>query len=292
MSQAIRRVAVVGLGNMGAPMARRLKGAGFEVIGCDADPATRTRLGGEIEIAENPDAFARTDATLLSLPNSAIVERVTLGPGGFLERASEGALLIDTSTASPSSTRMIAARLAERGLAMLDAPVSGGAAGAIDGKLTVMLGGADAAVARARPVLAPLAAKVIHVGASGAGNVAKLANNLLCAAHLVTAAEAMKLARDAGVAPERLLEVVNVASGRSAVTEVNMTRWILSGAFDSGFTMGLMRKDVGLALDLARELGLDLALATEVGRLWRDSRAAIDDGADFNRIVEIAGHAP
>jgi 3-hydroxyisobutyrate dehydrogenase len=273
-------------------MARRLKAAGFEVVGCDADTATRARLAAEIEVAEATDAFPRADAALLSLPNSAIVEQVALGPGGFLERAQDGALLIDTSTAAPSSTRLIAEKLAARGLAMLDAPVSGGAAGAADGKLTVMLGGPDEAVERARPVLAPLAARVVHVGASGAGNVAKLANNLLCAAHLVTASEAVRLAREAGVPPERLLEVVNVASGRSAITEVNMARWILSGAFDSGFTMGLMRKDVGLALDLARELGLDLALSGEVGRLWRDRSAAIPDGADFNRIVELAGRAP
>jgi 3-hydroxyisobutyrate dehydrogenase len=170
---------------------------------------------------------------------------------------------------------------------MLDAPVSGGPAGAAAGTLTVMVGGHAQAVERARPVLDALAAKVVHVGDSGAGAVAKLANNLLCAAHLLTTGEAMRLAAAAGVAPERVLEAVNAASGRSAVSEVNMPRWILSGAFDSGFTMGLMRKDVRLAGRLAAATAAELPLSRAVVELWATSAAALADDADFNRIAAL-----
>jgi 3-hydroxyisobutyrate dehydrogenase len=150
-----------------------------------------------------------------------------------------------------------------------------------------MVGGRAQALERARPVLDALAAKVVHVGDSGAGAVAKLANNLLCAAHLLTTGEAMGLAKAAGVAPARVLEAVNAASGRSAVSEVNMPRWILSGAFDSGFTMGLMRKDVRLAGRLAAATDAELPLSRAVVELWAASAAALADDADFNRIAAL-----
>ncbi|HET6519879.1 MAG TPA: NAD(P)-dependent oxidoreductase [Geminicoccaceae bacterium] len=288
MAASDEPVGVVGLGNMGLAMARTLARAGFAVAGHDARPERRDLLPPDGEPADDLAGLCRgCSMLLLSLPSSGEVEAVVRGPGGFLASARPDTLLIDTSTADPDSTRALAAELAAAGHAMLDAPVSGGPSGAASGQLLVMVGGPAEALERARPVLDALARKVVHVGtAPGAGNLAKLANNLLCAAHLVTTAEAMALAARGGVDPAALLEAVNAGSGRSAVSEVNFPRWVLPDAFDSGFSMALMRKDVALALEVAGRLGLDPALARHVGAIWRDSRARLADTDDFNRIVD------
>jgi 3-hydroxyisobutyrate dehydrogenase len=178
-------------------------------------------------------------------------------------------------------------QLAAVGMHLIDAPVSGGPKGAIAGTLTMVIGGTEADVARAEPILAALSAKRLHVGAVGAGHVVKIANNLLCAAHLVIAGEVARMAEGAGVPTERLLAGVNAGSGRSFVTEFNFPTWIGSGRFDSGFTMKLMRKDVRLAQELIGALEIDLPLARKVADLWAASKATIADGEDFNRIVEL-----
>jgi 3-hydroxyisobutyrate dehydrogenase len=151
----------------------------------------------------------------------------------------------------------------------------------------MMIGGAEADFAAAQPVLTALSAKAVHVGPSGAGNVAKLINNMLVAAHLLTNGEAFRLAEAAGVKAEAVLAVVNAATGRSAVSEAFFPKWILPGSFDSGFSAGLMRKDVGLAAELAREIGIDLPLSATVAALWQGSREAVPDAADFTRIAAL-----
>jgi 3-hydroxyisobutyrate dehydrogenase len=196
-------------------------------------------------------------------------------------------LVVDTSTSHPDTTRRLAALLAPCGVGMIDAPVSGGPSGALAGTMTMVIGGTEADVARATPMLEAMSAKRVHVGPIGAGHATKIINNLLCAAHLLTAAEAVRLARAAGVDPERMLEGINAGSGRSGVTLVNYPNWILNDAFNSGFTMKLMRKDVRLAAQLVGELGLALPLAAETARLWGESAATIGDAEDFNRIVEV-----
>lgn len=172
-------------------------------------------------------------------------------------------------------------------MGFIDAPVSGGPKGAITGQLTMVLGGSPADIVRAEPVLASMSAKRVHVGPVGAGHVAKIANNLLCAAHLIVAGEVARLAEAAGVPTAQLLEGINAGSGRSGVTQVNYPTWILNGAFNSGFTMKLMRKDVRLAAELISQTGLQLPMAGEVARLWAASADTIADDADFNRIVEL-----
>jgi 3-hydroxyisobutyrate dehydrogenase len=157
----------------------------------------------------------------------------------------------------------------------------------------MMIGGEAAALEHARPVLDKLAAKILLIGASGAGQVAKLVNNLLVATHLVTAAEALRLGNAAGVPPEALLPVLNGATGRSAATEVNWPRWIASGTFDSGFSAGLMRKDVRLALGLAEELDVPLDATARAAAAW-EALSAVPDAADFNRVpaLILAGAKP
>ena len=230
---------------------------------------------------------ARADLLILSLPTAEIVDTVVAGQDGIIAHARPGLRVVDTSTSNPETTRRLAAVLAAHGMAMIDAPVSGGPKGAITATMTMVIGGADADVAAVERVLADMSAKRVHVGSVGAGHVCKLINNLLCAAHLLTAAEAMRIARKAEVDPARLLEGLNAGSGRSGVTQVNLPTWVLNGAFDSGFTMALMRKDVRLAAHLIGTLALDLPIAREASRIWSDSAASIGDAEDFNRIVEL-----
>jgi len=274
---------------MGRGMALSLARAGHEVLGTDASEATRSALASEgIAVFEGVGPLcARADLLILSLPTAEIVEAVVAGPGGVIAHARPGLRVVDTSTSHPETTRRLAAALAAQGMAMIDAPVSGGPKGAITATMTMVIGGTDDDVAAVEPILADMSAKRVHVGSVGAGHVCKIINNLLCAAHLLTASEAMRIARDAEVDPERLLEGLNAGSGRSGVTLVNLPTWVLNGAFDSGFTMALMRKDVRLATQLIAKLALDLPIARETARIWSESAGSIGDGEDFNRIVEL-----
>lgn len=276
------RVGVVGLGNMGLPMAATLVRAGFEVWGFDLD-ASRVVAGVRgVSLAE---LLTGVDCVVSSLPRASDVEGVLLTPDALLTRRDTRVLVLDTSTSDPTTTRRLSALLAEAGHGHLDAPVSGGPAGAGSGGLTMMIGGAAADVAAARPVIDALASTAVHVGPSGAGNVAKLVNNMLVAAHMLTTGEALRLAAAAGVPAEAVLQVVNAATGRSAISEVHVPRWVLGGGFDSGFSAGLMRKDVGLAIALAEEAGVDLPLSRAVARLWMEARGAVPDEADFTRMA-------
>lgn len=277
-------VAVVGLGRMGGGMLATLARAGRETLGFDVSAQARdvVRAAGG-RLVDRLDDVWSAETIVLSLPRPEHVEAVLAGPGGLLGSGAGGRLVVDTSTSLPSVTRRLASALAEAGHALVDAPVSGGPAGAASGTLSIMVGGEAEAVARARSVLDVLGQRIALVGGPGTGHVAKLVNNVLVAGHLIAAGEAMRLGLAAGADLAPLLEVVNGASGRSAVTEINYPRWIASGTFDSGFSMGLMRKDVDLALDLAAEEGLDLPMLAFIRERWRILTEAQGAEADFNR---------
>ncbi len=281
-------IGVVGLGNMGSGMALSLQRAGFTVLGHDkAEPARAAlQIQGLVVTDTLAELAAKCGILILSLPNSDIIEAVVQG---ILAHAQRGSLIIDTSTAHPDSTRRLVLAAALKGIDFIDAPVSGGARGATTGSLTMLLGGAPEALERAQPVLAALTARRVHVGPAGAGHTAKLLNNLLCASHLLLAGEAERAARAAGLDPQTIFEGINTSSGRSAVTEVNYPRWIFNQAFDSGFSMALMRKDVNLALDVLASQGTPDAfpMAQECARLWRASAAQIADAEDFNCVTQF-----
>lgn len=274
-------VAVIGLGNMGMAMLGRLRGLGRTPLGWDLDPAKRTAAEAAGARVPGTIAGAAADVVVLSLPNEAAVGAVL---AALLPSLRPGAVVADTSTLSPGAVRDFATQAATAGSAYLDAPVSGGPAGAAAGTLAMMVGGDAAALARARPALEDLAGRILHIGASGAGQVAKLVNNLLVATNLVVAAEALRLGARAGVAPEALLPVLNGATGRSAATEINWPRWIASGSFDSGFTAGLMRKDVRLAVALAAAVDAPLDATARAAAAWEALSGAVPDGDDFNRL--------
>ncbi len=277
---------MVGLGQMGFGMAATLARAGFAVQGHDINPARKPNCD-EAGIAFRHDLGAvlrEAEVLVVSLPYARDVEAVVTAPGGLLERHDGRVVVIDTSTSDPTTSRRLAALLVGAGHGLLDAPVSGGPAGAASGRLTVMAGGAAEDLERVRPVLEAMAARIVHVGPSGAGNIAKLVNNLLVAAHLITTGEAMRLSEAAGLSAAEAIEVVNAATGRSAVSEAMYPRWVLPGSFNSGFSAGLMRKDVRLATGLMSEVGLDLPLSRLVDQLWRE--ASLPDPEDFTRMAD------
>ncbi|NWJ25412.1 NAD(P)-dependent oxidoreductase [Rhizobium sp. RM] len=279
-------VGVIGLGSMGLGMAQTLASRGFRTLGFDLS-AERRNLASKSNIEPLDTiaaAFEASDFLVFSLPTAKDVADVVNQHVDILEkRKSAHVIIIDTSTSEPDVSRELADRLVALGHGFLDAPVSGGPAGAASGKLTMMLGGSEEDVAFARPVIEALAAKALHVGASGAGNVAKLVNNLLAAAHMVTTSEALKLALAGGIDPEAALRVLNAASGRSMISEVHFPTWVMSDRFDSGFSMGLMRKDVRLASELAQRTGAELPMADLVAKLWAGS-TELKDGDDFTRM--------
>lgn len=282
------KVGIIGLGAMGRGMAGSLLDAGFQVAG--HDPAV------EALFAERPEAFTRAanaadlcadcDAIILSLPTAAIVEQVIDGLLGAVRPAlRSGLAIVDTTTSHPDTSVKVAALLAERGVAYIDAPVSGGPSAAATGSLGMVLGGAEDDIAGVAPVLDAITRIRTHVGGVGAGHALKIINNALCAANLLLGAEAVRLGQAYGLDPQNVVTGVNSGSGRSGVTEVNFPRWILSGDFDSGFTMKLMRKDVRLARDLIAEAGLSLGMIGATVAAWEASAPAIADDEDFNRIV-------
>jgi len=279
-------VGVIGLGSMGLGMAQTLTGKGFRTLGFDLSDGRKAlaQKSGVVPVDTIGDAFKESTFLVFSLPTAKDVAGVVNEQIESLKnRNGQRVIIIDTSTSEPDVSRELAAKLASLGHGFLDAPVSGGPSGAASGKLTMMIGGTDEDVALARPAIEAMAAKALHVGPSGAGNVAKLVNNLLAAAHMITTSEGLKLALAAGIDPEAALRVLNAASGRSMISEVHFPTWIMSDKFDSGFSMGLMRKDVRLASELAARTGADLPMAELVAKLWSAS-TDLKDTDDFTRM--------
>lgn len=281
------RIGVLGLGNMGAGMAATLVSKGFTVSGFDLSSTALEKAvqKGVKAAASAAELASGVDLLILSLPKAEHVRAACLNDGGILASAHNGLIVVDTTTSTPEMSREMAKILAEKGIHFMDAPVSGGPAGAASGTMTMVIGAKDDVLEKALPVLEAMSGTRVHVGNIGAGNVVKIANNLLSAAHLITTAEAISLAAQAGVEPDKCLEGINAGSGRSAVSQVSFPRWITSKSYDSGFTMGLMRKDTGLAMALADSLDMALPLSREVIRLWADSSATLADSEDFNCIV-------
>jgi 3-hydroxyisobutyrate dehydrogenase len=243
---------VVGLGNMGGRIVRRLVDGGEDVVGFDLDAAHAADAGARAA-ASLAEVASAADVVLLSLPDSPAIEAVI---DAIEDDLREGQVVVDLSTAGPASTIAIHERLAARGVAYVDAGISGGAAGVEAGTLTIMAGGEAEALDAVRPVLAHFAATVHHMGASGSGHVAKLINNFLNAVSLAATAEAMIAGRKAGLDLRQLLEVVNASSGVNFATLNRFPRIVEGDYLEGGLTSDLMAKDVMLYLDLVRELGV------------------------------------
>jgi 3-hydroxyisobutyrate dehydrogenase len=273
---------------MGQPMSARLGAAGFRVAAFDVDARARetaARNPGVDAVSSVSAVAAGAGAVVLILPDSRAVRQVVLD-AGLLETMQSGAVLIDMSSSDASETRAMAGRLAARGVRFVDAPVSGGVAGARDGTLTIMAGGAESDLADCRPVLEVLGKEVIHVGDLGAGHAVKALNNLLSATSLLASSEVLATAIEFGLDPEVVLDVVNRSSGKSWSTELKLPKFVLSGSFDSGFGLGLMLKDIRLATGLARRMGTPALLGEAVVDYWAQAARALAEDADHTEIAK------
>ncbi|TQM43674.1 NAD(P)-dependent oxidoreductase [Pseudonocardia cypriaca] len=275
-------VGFVGLGRMGTPMVQRLAAAGVAVRGYDT--ASRPELAGVVTLVEEAALVADgVPVVVLMLPDSAAVEAVALG-AGLLDALAPGTVLVDMGSSEPLRTRALAEEVAARGAVLVDAPVSGGVSGATAGTMTIMVGGPKDVVAPLGPFFAVLG-RMRHVGPVGAGHALKALNNLMSAAHLLASSEALLAGQRFGLDPAVMLDAVNGSSGRSGSTENKWPNFVLPGTFDSGFALGLMLKDIRIALGLAEATGAPSALAARTVELWTEAAAALGPAADHTEIV-------
>jgi 3-hydroxyisobutyrate dehydrogenase len=258
---------------MGVPMAANLVRAGFPVQSYDAR--------GNGSHASVRHAAEGADVLVTMLPDGDTVRDVVLEALPALKR---GALVIDMSSSDPAGTQALGVALAAEDIGLVDAPVSGALPKAKDGTLAIMVGGAAADVARARPVLEKLGTEIFHVGALGAGHVVKALNNYLGAAGTLAGFEALLVARAFGLEPQPVLDAINASTGRNWTTERKIPLQVLTGAFASGFKLALMTKDVGIAAGLARDLGVETPYLKETLRLWREAQKKLKSDADHTEI--------
>jgi 3-hydroxyisobutyrate dehydrogenase len=282
------RIGVVGLGNMGGRIARRLVAGGESVLGYDA--RGEAVAASQTEPAESlAGLVAEADAVLMSLPDSRAVEAVVYGEGGLLAHCREGQIVADLTTASPSSTIRIHGDLAARGVDYVDAGISGGAKAAERGTLTIMAGGSAEALERLRPVLEHFASRVFYMGASGSGHTAKLLNNYLNGVSLAATSEVMLAAKKAGLDLSLLLEVINASSGVNFATLERFPHIVKGDYLEGGLTVNLMAKDIFAYLELLHHLGL--STMTGAGTLGCFTvAAALGYGDEIsNRVVDALG---
>ena len=269
-------VGFVGLGVMGQPMAANLAREGFQVRSYD-----RNGNGTCRSIAE---AAKGADLLITMLPDGEAVREVVLEALPALAR---GAIVVDMSSSDPAGTRALGVALAEKHISLIDAPVSGAVVGAREATLTIMVGGEKAAFQKAKPVLRALGKQIFHVGPLGAGHAVKALNNYLGAAGTLAGFEALLIARAFGLEPKPMLEAINASTGRNSTTERKIGRDVLTGAYASGFKLALMAKDVGIAAELAKGLGVETPYLDQTLRMWREAQKALPAGADHSEIYKF-----
>jgi 3-hydroxyisobutyrate dehydrogenase len=281
----------LGLGRMGAPMAR-LHAAAFPTRVFDVFPAAATAVAAASDAVAVADLTAEggdIDVVILMLPTSRHVEDA-LQAEGLFARLPQGALVIDMGSSEPSSTRALAAAAAELGLAYVDAPVSGGIAKAETGELTIMVGGEDAAVARAMPHLETVGTSIVHVGPAGAGHAAKALNNLVSATNIAAATEAVTVAKHYGIEPATMIEVLNASTGMSQATQVKFPQHILPGTYGSRFAYDLMLKDMGIARRMSDEVGFAPVTGAAFDTL-SEGRSGLGEHPDHTEIARVYARA-
>jgi 3-hydroxyisobutyrate dehydrogenase len=295
-NQPNAEIVFIGLGHMGLPMAQNLVKAGFRVSGHDLVPAAVEKLlavGGTTS-ADAMQQIPNAKVVITMLPASRHVEALYLGDNGILAHVAAGALLIDCSTIAPESSRKVAAAAAERGCAMLDAPVSGGTNGAAAGTLTFMVGGETASFERARPYLEKMGKAIFHAGNAGSGQTVKVCNNMLLGIQMIGTCEAIRLGLANGMDPKVLSEIMSKSSGRNWVLEVYnpypgvMENTPASHDYQGGFGVDLMLKDLGLAVENAQQTGTTVALGELARTLYQNHSESGAGALDFSSILKAA----
>lgn len=286
-SRTFRKVAFIGIGHMGWPMAARLVNAGFHVAVFDLDreraAAFSSGIGGE-----SPDtleaAVESADAVITMLPKSQHVAQVITTVRPALRA---GALVIDMTSGIPRITQEIAASLESGGILMIDAPVSGGVSRAQAGELAIMVGGSATAVEQAKPLLLAIGTTVTEVGKIGAGQAMKALNNLVSAGGFLIGVEALIIGRKFGLDAGKMVEVLNASTGTNNSTQKKFRQFVLSRTFDSNFGLDLMVKDLGIALEVAREEGVTVPFAALCSELWANAAQALGRGKDHTEMARF-----
>jgi len=289
------RIAFIGLGNMGLPMAVNLIKAGHQVEGVDVNPASVAKLkeagGTPVEFAHV--AAGRADAVITMLPAGQHVRDVYLGPNGIVATANPGTLLIDCSTIDVDTARAVAAEAEKKGLFMVDAPVSGGVGGATAGTLTFMVGGTAQAYQRAEPILQKMGKTIVHAGGAGNGQAAKICNNMILGISMIAVSEAFVMAEKLGLDHQKLFDISSKSSGQcwALTTYCPVPGPVPTSPanrnYEPGFTVAMMLKDLRLAQEAARAVGANAEMGAEAERLYSAYADSGEAGRDFSAIVRF-----
>ena len=293
-------IGFIGLGNMGVPMGANLVKDGHMVVGFDVvgTAAERARMAGVQPAASARDAASGVEVLITMLPAGEHVRDVYLGAGGVLTAAAPGTLLVDCSTIDVDSARTVAAAAGQAGFDMLDAPVSGGVAGAEAGTLTFMVGGSEAAFARAEPILHSMGKTIVHAGPAGNGQAAKICNNMMLGAQMIVVCEAFALAERLGLEAQKLFDIASKASGQcwSLTTYCPVPGPVPASPanrdYEPGFTAAMMLKDLRLAQQAAIAAGIATPLGAEAAALYGRFNAAGHGGTDFSGIYRMLQGGP
>lgn len=295
MDSRTGKIGFIGIGAMGTPMASNLAKAGYQLVIHDIDPKRTADFASTrgVEVAPTLAHVGAHCATVITmLPDDKAVRRVLCGEGAnvqncVLANLKAGSTVIDMSSSSPVSTRELAALFEARGVKFIDAPVSGGVRRALTGELAIMVG-SDAEVLEAcRPLLEKLGTLIFHAGPLGAGHAIKALNNYVSAAGLVAACEAVIVGQRFGLFPNVIVDILNASTGMNNTTQVKMKQFMLSGAFNAGFTTGLMAKDLRTALEVARAVHGPSRLAEHCVEIWNEAERALGPGSDHTAMYEF-----
>lgn len=288
------KIGFIGLGIMGKPMSKNLLKAGYELVVCDVfQVAVDEIVAAGATAAATPKAVAeQADIIITMLPNSPHVKQVILGENGVIEGAKKGAIVIDMSSIAPLVSREVAQKLAEKGIEMIDAPVSGGEPKAIDGTLSVMVGGKQEVFDKCYPIIDKMAGSVILTGAVGAGNVTKLANQIIVAINIAAMSEALVMASKAGVDPEKVYMAIRGGLAGSTVLDAKVPL-VLDRKFDPGFRINLHIKDLNNVLETSHEVGVPLPLTAAVMEMMQALKVdglGNDDHSSLIKYYEKLAH--
>jgi len=289
------RIGFIGLGNMGLPMAQNLIKAGHQVEGVDVNPSAIEKLkaAGGVSVETAKIAAARADVVITMLPSGKEVRAVYLGAGGIVENANPGTLLIDCSTIDVDTARAVASEAENKGLLMLDAPVSGGVGGATAGTLTFMVGGSAQAFTRAQSILEKMGKTIVHAGLAGTGQAAKICNNMILGVSMIAVSEAFVLAEKLGLDHQKLFDISSKSSGQcwSMTTYCPVPGPVATSPanrdYAAGFTAAMMLKDLKLAQDAAKASGAHTPLGADAARIYSAYVESGEAGRDFSGIIRF-----
>jgi 3-hydroxyisobutyrate dehydrogenase len=283
------KIGFIGLGAMGKPMAKNLIRAGFRVIVYNRTIGKTKEfreMGASVAVTPK-DLASDSQVVIVNVSNSPDVEEVLLGKEGAIHGSRPGTIVIDMGTSYPSSTLKICKILQEKGVEMLDAPVSGGVKGAEDGTLSIMVGGRREIFEKCKPILSAMGKNIFYQGESGSGHITKAINNFVSAAAITALTEALVMAKKAGLSPMKVLDVLKVSSGRSYQAEQALPQFVLTRKFDAGFLLGLMKKDLNIFASLGDDYQTPMFLGNLVHQLWDVAAREIGPQSDYTRFVGL-----